>query len=158
MLFRTQFSEKVRYPSYPGNRIKPIYGLEVDKKGVTQLVVKGKEDLYDFIQSHKDSVDIHKILDRFQNGDLDALNKYQGYYLDITDAPKSLAEALNIVAKGRDLFNSLPVDVREKFNHNPEEFIAAIGTEEFKKALDKSPTLPVDSEKPVENVENGSAI
>lgn len=148
MEFVTQYSEKKRFFTESGDPIKPLYGLEVDKKGVTQLVEKGKYNLYDFIQSHKDSVDIHKILERFQNGDVDALNKYQGYYGDITEAPKTFADALNAVIKAKDLFNSLPLDVREKFDHSPEQFIAALGTEKFAEALGQvSPTLPVEDDK-----------
>lgn len=157
MVFSTQYDEKKRFFSDPGNPIKPLYGLEVDKKGVTQLVEKGKYDLYEFIQSHADSVDIHKILERFQNGDVDALNKYQGYYGDITEAPKTFADALNAVIKAKDLFNSLPLDVREKFDHNPEQFIAALGTEKYFDAIgQKSPTLSETVENTVETVENTS--
>lgn len=148
MEFTTQFSEKKRFYTQSGDPIKPLYGLEVDKKGVSQLVEKGKYNLYDFIQSHKDTVDIHKILERFQNGDVDALNKYQGYYGDITEAPKTFADALNAVIKAKDLFNSLPLDVREKFDHSPEQFIASLGTEKFAEAMGKtSPTLSVEDEK-----------
>lgn len=154
MEFRTQYDEKKRFYSEPGDPIAPLYGLEVDKDGVTQLVEKGKYNLYEFIQSHADSVDIHKILERFENGDVDALNKYQGYYGDITEAPKTFAEALNSVIKAKDLFNSLPVDVRAQFDHSPEQFIASLGTEKFTKALGlDSPTLSDTVEKPVETVE-----
>lgn len=154
MEFSTQYSEKKRFFSVPGDPIKPLYGLEVDKAGVMQLVEKGKYNLYEYIQSHKDSVDIHKILERFENGDVDALNKYQGYYGDITEAPKSFADALNAVIKAKDLFNSLPLDVRAQFDHSPEQFIAAMGSQKFNDAVGiKSPTLPDPVENPVENVE-----
>lgn len=154
MKFKTQYDKKERVYCSSGDPIKLLYGLEVDDKGVSDLVVKGKFDLYDFIQSHADSVDIHKILERFENGDVDALNKYQGYYADITDAPKTFAEALNTVIKAKDLFNSLPLEVRAKFDHSPEQFIASLGTQKFIDAVgQKSPTLPDSVEKPVESVE-----
>lgn len=154
MKFKTQYDEKERVYCSSGDPIKLLYGLEVDDKGVSDLVVKGKFDLYDFIQSHADSVDIHKILERFENGDVDALNKYQGYYADITDAPKTFAEALNTVIKAKDLFNSLPLDVRAKFDHSPEQFVASLGTQKFLDAVGvKSPTLSDSVENPVESVE-----
>lgn len=154
MEFKTQYDKKERVCCSSGDPIKILYGLEVDKDGVTQLVKKGKYDLYEYIQSHADSVDIHKILDRFQNGEVDALNKYQGYYADLTDAPKTFAEALNTVIKAKDLFNSLPLEVRAQFDHSPEQFIASLGTQKFIDAVgQKSPTLPDSVEKPVESVE-----
>ena len=157
MKFKTQYDKKERVHCCSGDPIKLLYGLEVDDKGVTDLVVKGKYDLYEFIQSHADSVDIHKILERFENGDVDALNKYQGYYADITDAPKTFAEALNTVIKAKDLFNSLPLEVRAKFDHSPEQFVASLGTKKFLDAVgQKSPTPPDSVEKPVESVDNSS--
>ena len=154
MEFKTQYDKKERVHCCSGDPIKLLYGLEVDDKGVTDLVVKGKFDLYEFIQSHADSVDIMKILERFENGDVDALNKYQGYYADITDAPKSFAEALNTVIKAKDLFYSLPLEVRAKFDYSPEQFVASLGTQKFVDAVgQKSPTLSDPVEKPVEIVE-----
>lgn len=154
MEFKTQYDIKERVHCSSGDPIKLLYGLEVDDKGVTDLVVKGKYDLYEFIQSHADSVDIHKILERFENGDVDALNKYQGYYADITNSPKTFAEALNAVIKATDLFNSLPLEVRAKFDHSPEQFVASLGTQKFIDAVgQKSPTLSDSVEKPVESVE-----
>lgn len=135
MKFENQFREHKHFYSNVGSPIKPIYGLEVDKFGVTQLVEKGQENLYDYIQSHADSVDIHKILERFQNGDSDALNKYQGYYGDITEMPTTFADVLNTVTKAEDLFNSLPVETREKFDFSCGKFIAALGSEAFYDAV-----------------------
>lgn len=138
MKFENQFREHKHFYSNVGSPIKPIYGLEVDKFGVTQLVEKGQENLYDYIQSHADSVDIHKILERFQNGDVDALNKYQGYYGDITEMPTTFADILNTVTKAEDLFNSLPVETREKFDFSCGKFIAALGSEAFYDAVGHS--------------------
>ena len=49
------------------------------------LKESGKENLYEFIQSFKDSVDLHKIMDRFNAGDTAALQKVQGMFGDAPD-------------------------------------------------------------------------
>jgi hypothetical protein len=48
--------------------------------------------------------------------------------------PTSYAELLNKVNEGQSFFNSLPVDIRAKFNHNFAEFMAGMDKPDF---LDK---------------------
>ncbi|ALS03491.1 VP3 [Gokushovirus WZ-2015a] len=91
----------------------------------------GELDSYAEIQSHKDSVDIHVLLSRYQNGDVHALQRVQGVFGDFTQLPKTYADALNLVNDGKQLFDGLPVDVRAKFGHDFARFVASIGTPEF---------------------------
>ena len=132
--FATQYRERTRFPSNGGQRERILYQPKFDENGVMDLVEAGREDLYDFIQSHADSVDIHVLLARYQNGDIDALSRVQGAYGDFTNMPTSYAELLNKVNEGQSFFNSLPVDIRAKFNHNFAEFMAGMDKPDF---LDK---------------------
>lgn len=90
--------------------------------------------LYSFIQSHADSVDIHVLLARYKNGEVDALSRVQGAYGDFTDMPTTYAELLNRVNEGKAFFESLPVDIRAKFDHNFAQFMAGMDKPDF---LDK---------------------
>ena len=65
------------------------------------------------------------LLERFQRGDVDVLNRVQGFYGDITGYPSTFADALNIVRSSEEFFNSLPVEERAKYNHSFSEFLAA---------------------------------
>lgn len=132
--FATQYRPRTRFISNGGQRERILYQPKFDENGVMDLVESGKEDLYDFIQSHAEAVDIHVILARFQNGDVDALSRVQGAYGDFTNMPTSYAELLNRVNEGQSFFNSLPVDIRAKFNHNFAEFMAGMDKPDF---LDK---------------------
>uniref|UniRef100_A0AAU8B8I1 Internal scaffolding protein n=1 Tax=Dulem virus 104 TaxID=3145581 RepID=A0AAU8B8I1_9VIRU len=135
MDFRTQFQPHDRVKANPGSAIKPVYSPIYDDNGVLDLEQTGQENLYDYIQSHKDSVDIHKILQRFQNGDVTALTKVQGMFGDFTEMPRTYAEALNSVIQAEHTFNSLPVETRAKFNHSFSQFLAKTGTEDWLSAL-----------------------
>uniref|UniRef100_A0AAU8B216 Internal scaffolding protein n=1 Tax=Dulem virus 109 TaxID=3145586 RepID=A0AAU8B216_9VIRU len=115
-----------RVHSNSGSPTKILYGSRYDDAGRLVLEEKGTEDLYGFIQSFADSVDIHVILKRFQNGDHTALQAVQGFYGDFTEMPKTYAELLNTVNAGQDYFSSLPVDVRANFGHSFAEFMASI--------------------------------
>lgn len=149
MQFRTQFQSHDRVNANVGSRVKPVYSPVYDKNGVIDLEQTGSENLYDYIQSHKDSVDIHKILQRFENGDTVALAKVQGMYGDFTEVPRTYAEALNAIISAEQTFNSLPVETRAKFNHSFSQFLAQSGTVAWAEALGfKAEAAPVAGEKP----------
>lgn len=124
--FRTQFDRHDRVFQSPGNGDKILYTPQLLDDGNIDLVPSGKEDLYEFIQSHKDSCDIHVLLARYQNGDVDALSRAQGAYGDFTQMPTTYAELLNAMIAGEAYFNSLPVDVRAKFDHSFEQFMLSM--------------------------------
>lgn len=129
--FLTQFHERKRFFTNPGNPIKVKYGASYDEAGRVQLVEEGTENLYDFIQSFADSCDIHVLLKRYSNGEVDVLSKVQGMYGDFTEFPTTYAELLNTVNRGEAMFNEFPVDVRAKFNHNFAEFMASLSDGSF---------------------------
>lgn len=133
--FKTQYDERGRRHSHPGDPIKVTYSGRYDERGRVVLEETGKVNLYDEIQSHADSVDINLMIKRFAAGETDVLSKVQGVYGDITNMPTNLAESLNHIRACEDAFNALPVDVRAKFNHNLTEFLAAAGSDEFFDAL-----------------------
>lgn len=130
-MFRTQFDPPVRVTSNPGSRLRKLYHGRVDNDGVFDLVFDGEEDLYDQIQSHAESCDIHTIMKRFEAGDLEVLSQRQGVFGDFSEFPTNYAEILNSVIAGENYFNSLPVEVRSKFNHSFREWMASMDKPDF---------------------------
>lgn len=152
MKFKNHYSRQ-RKQSNVGDPIKKIYQAEVDKKGVINLVEIGEENLYDFIQSHADSVNIHRIIERFSRGEVDVLSKVQGAFGDFTTLPTTYAELLNRVIQGENEFAKLPVEVKAKFNHSFADFLTNAGTDEwFEKLGMEKPNTPVDVPK-VEDID-----
>lgn len=127
--------DRSRIYSNVGDPIHIVYGSIVDKQGNVKLERKGSENLYDFIQSFADSTDINILLSKFRNGDTTALNQRVGQYMDITNMPTSFAEVLDTVHRGEELFYALPLEVREKFNNNLNQFIADIGSDQWYQKL-----------------------
>uniref|UniRef100_A0AAU8B5C2 Internal scaffolding protein n=1 Tax=Dulem virus 131 TaxID=3145608 RepID=A0AAU8B5C2_9VIRU len=123
--FSNQFRDHERHLSNLGSRDKITYAARYDESGRLVLDEKGREDWYGYIQSHRDSVDIHVLLARFKNGEVDVLNRVQGFYGDITNMPGTFADALNLVRSSEEFFNSLPVEERAKYNHSFSEFLAS---------------------------------
>lgn len=148
-MFRTQFDAHDRVHSGHGDPVKILYTPEFDKHGVMNLVESGRENLYDFIQSHADSVDIHVILKRFQDGDASVLSRVQGVYGDFTQMPKTYAEMLNSLIAAENAFNALPVDERAKYGHSFQRWLS-----EFNPSPSTTDSNSSDSiqEPPVETV------
>lgn len=135
-----------------GSRFKRERVLK-DTNGLLQLEDCGKSDLYVYIQSHKDSVDINKILERYRSGDLSALDHVRGQYLDISEAPRTLAEMYSFIQNCQSFFNGLPLEVRQEYDFNPAAFVADIGSDRFVKLMkgdsssgSVSPAVVVESE------------
>ncbi len=134
MKFNTQYDARDRIKTNPGNPIKQLYSGSYNERGQVELKEDGTENIYDFIQSFAESTDIHAILRRYQNGEVDVLEKVQGFYGDITEMPHTYAEALQRISDSEKVFMSLPVEVRAKFGHSFSEFLAASQDADF---LDK---------------------
>ncbi len=134
-LFKTQYDARDRIESNPGNPIKQLYTGSYNERGQVELKEDGTENIYDFIQSFAESTDIHAIMRRFENGEVDVLEKVQGFYGDVTEMPKTYAEALQRIADSEKVFMSLPVDVRAKFGHSFSEFLAASNDQDFLERL-----------------------
>ena len=135
MVFDTRYRSHQRVSSNPGDPIKVLYSPVFDRKGVMTLEESGRENLYDFIQSHRDSVDLHKILERFASGDVSALQQRSGAFGDFTEMPTNYADLLNTVIAGERTFDSLPRDVRERFGNSFHQWLAQAGSEEWNVAM-----------------------
>lgn len=109
-----------------GDRFHDTFTLGFDSDGKRVLKKHGRIDVYSEIQSHAQSVDIHNIIDRFNNGDLAVLDNAKGYYVDLTQFPRTYAEMVQRMQDAEEYFNALPVDVRAKYNHSVTEFIVAM--------------------------------
>jgi hypothetical protein len=157
--FPTQFRKYLRVTSEPGVTEKVVYKSQYNDDGVLEIVPAGKENMTDFIQSHADSVDIHVLLRRYKNGEISDFERVSGIYGDFVKAPRTYAEMLNTVIQGQQLFESLPVEERAKFNHNYAEFISSFDTPKFYEAMqvsgfaEKAP-VAVEVQEPVKNMES----
>jgi len=120
------------------SQYEPTYSLVIDEKtGKKELKKSGKTNIYEKIQAAKDECDIYKILERYENGNVDVINKVQGIYADITNMPRNLAEAQNLILKTENEFAKLPKEIKEAFNNSSSEFITKIANGEADNILKK---------------------
>ena len=126
------------YKSITGTPYLEEYEYKIDDKGIKKLVKTDKKtDVHARIQADADSCDINKLMLRFTLGDESAINVRSGEYIDVTEMPKTLAEVFDRSVQAQQLFDKLPVDLKEMFNNSPTEFFAAYGSKEFDDKVEK---------------------
>lgn len=120
-------------PDNPGRRMHPTYAVKIDNHGHKTVVQTGETDQYAAIQAARPD-EIKSILDRALKGDQGAILAIQerhGFYADVSNAPKTLAEMQQLILDATHDFELLPANIREKFENNVEQFISEYGSPEF---------------------------
>lgn len=134
MVFRNQYDNRGDCDCTCHGRLeKPTYSANEDGLPVESGIV----NLYDEIQSHRESVELSTLLQRYAQGDATALNKIQGVYADVVDMPSTYSELFDRVRDAENSFNALPDDVRALFDYSPVSFWQSIGTPEFADKIGK---------------------
>lgn len=95
-----------------------MYRARRQENGIIELEQTGEVDIYEEIQSHRESCELTSILRRFANGETDVLSRTQGMYGDFTTFPRTYAELLNRLIDGKAMFESLPLEERQKFGND----------------------------------------
>ena len=122
---------KATRTSPTGDKIQVEHTPHMGLDGRRKLVKDNPKPIYEMIQASREQCEIERIVKRAMQGDMSVLNAMQGQYIDITGAPKSLAEAQQIIINAKYQFENLDVETKKKFDNNVEIFIAEAGTKEW---------------------------
>lgn len=150
-MFRTAFNRGTeRYFADPGRRTRDKMQLVVDSQGHKRLEKVGETDQYEYIQSFKDSVDLHQIVERCAvSGDPTMLQRVQGTYGDYVGIPGDLRslEHLRMTAEGA--YYALSDEIKAKLAF--EDFLEGFSTQEKFDALQSvlSPSMDTTVESEV---------
>lgn len=101
-------------PSVCGSPVKSLFVPYVHN-GHLDIKVSGEFNLQDQIEAESCLCDINYLIDRFNLGDVDALNKRQSFFADITAYPGSYREAVDILKEGRSFYDSLSSDEKKRY-------------------------------------------
>lgn len=149
---RTNRPATIPYPK--SDKIIPTYSLQINlETGKKELKETGKTNIYEMIQASKEETLIYNILKRFQEGDIEALNKTQGIYGDFTNMPRTLAEAQQLLIDTEKSFNNLPIEIRREFNMSTSEYLASLSNGKFETVMEKykkEPKVQQPIEQPTE--------
>lgn len=139
--FRTLYDResKGNHPSTCGCGVRPVYNyLPVDEKGSCKLVQVGEKDCQAEINSWRDSVEIHTLLERYFDGDVLALERRQAQFVDITGLPSDVHTWHDAAVTAETVFNSLSDDVRHFYGDSIHTFLQDIFSGRFPPAVDTS--------------------
>lgn len=143
---------RARVQTCAGSPIVKQYKLHILDDGTHDFVETGAINIYDMIQSHRESVDLSLLIKRYEQGDDTALDRIRGFYMDTLGMPTSLAETLQRLEDSKALFASLPPNLRDEFNQNPNEFFVKLG--DYLQKQDEPAPAPVDNAPDKEDTKN----
>ena len=150
MDFPTMYDPRDPIYTDPGCADVPIYSPSVDNDGHIVLEEIGVKNLPEYIDSFRESCDINNLVARFNAGDVSALSRAQGAFFDATQLPHTYAEMLNTVINAENTFNSLPLEVREKFDNSYVKWLSMMDdAEQFALLMGVSEDAPSEPAEPV---------
>lgn len=130
-----------KVPNNPGNIMEPQYKERYDEDGNAYLEQVGEINTYEKIQSYKDEVDPMSILARYAAGDTTVMAN-PGWYIDTSKLPTNYIEWRNLMNEQKEKFETLPLEIRNKFNNNFDQWAATAGEQEW---LEKMGIMPKDN-------------
>lgn len=123
-----------------GSPEAPVFSDSVDENGVPTVIITGKTNIDDYIQSFKDDTDIYKILDRLSLSGAQPPVVPVDQFADLSNVPSNIHEAYKQVEYAKVVFNSLSPDKRKEYP-TFNDFISDFGSDKFL-SLFKSDVLP----------------
>lgn len=116
-----------------GSKIVKEFGAKIDPK--TKKVVVGvvrSFDIVEQIQSYRKETDIYYLLQKYQNGDINALNQKDVFYEDVSEMPSSLIQMTNEIQRLEGQFSLLPKEFKDKYNlKNVSDYLNALISGKF---------------------------
>lgn len=141
-------SDPSSFVTDPGSDIHVLYEGKLLENGQIRLIENGKESISKKINAEKMYTDINYIRSRLQMGDTSVVRPAsQIMYADLTKAPKTLADNLQIFINARSNFDHLDLDTRNKFDNNYLKWLQDAGTKEWVETMEKYlPDLVIEKE------------
>lgn len=115
----------------PGQDEKIIYEGKLQKDGTVLLVEVGKESMQQMIDAWKEQTDMSWIIKNLEMGNTQVINRVPSCFGDFTEMPKTYAEVLQLRIDAQTAFEKLPVETKQKFNNNFNEWFMEAGEGEW---------------------------
>lgn len=155
--------DALEFKSPAGDLFHDVYSSYYKPDGSIGLKVSDRVDIKKEINSYRDETDMSYILSRLMAGDDSVLNPRPPMYGDFTQLPSSYADMLNMVIEGSRYFDSLPLDIRNKFDNDHGKWFASIGSDSWLESMgfvshETLPNVPVVNPEPNVPVVNSDII
>lgn len=135
---KAQVSDPNKFITFPGSDDHILYDSKLLPSGEIVLTPNGKESISEKINAEKEYTDIRYICQRLALGDTSVVRPASSLiYTDLTSAPKTLAESLQIFINARSSFDSLDLETKNKFDNNYLRWLQDAGTKEWSESMSK---------------------
>ena len=118
---------------------EPEYKETIDTKTGKKVLKKiGEIDVYEKIQTATEGTSLKELINRYNIDPSESAVKLEtetGEILDYTNQPRNLMEALEITNQAKNLFENSSKEIKQKFNNNFTEFLAAANNGKLETAL-----------------------
>lgn len=131
MMLKDKQKHSLKFVSDPGNPMKEVKHGELQVDGTIKLVVDRIENTDETIQSFAPSTMIENIMTRIAAGQTELLNQKNGFFMDTIGLPSNYADVLNLVIKGQEVFEKLPVEIKQRFDNDFNKWFIAMDKEDF---------------------------
>ena len=141
-------SDPSKFVSDPGSDIHVIYTGKLCPDGQIRLTESGKESISEKINAEKMFTDINYIRSRLALGDTSVVRPASSLmYADLSKAPKTLADHLQIFINARTSFENLDLETRNKFDNNYLKWLHDAGAPDWCETMkDYLPELVIEKE------------
>lgn len=138
-MYYTESERKPIIPMPACSKYETEYKEIVDKEGNLELKEVGKINIYDKIQEARASVELKELLAKYQPEiNENDLTKIEEITADFTNLPENLIEVTNILNNARSVFDQAPVEIKQAFNNNFNEFLAGSQNGTLKSLIEKN--------------------
>ena len=107
-----------------------------EKTGKMETKITDKIDVYEKIQSHKDSQLLESIIKRYEiDIDKNQVKEIHEDIIDMTAMPETMTEAYSMIKQVENEFNERPAEIKRAFNNNVGEYVAGIQNGKLKEVV-----------------------
>ena len=121
--FRQKFTPKEQKFSSLREKFKVVYS----ENGNKEFVKVGSTDMYEVAQSHKDACLIENIIRRATN-DPSVLRRTVGSYVDLTEVPTNMFDAMKVMQDAKEVFESMPQVSKDAYHSSFDDFLGTFKT------------------------------
>ena len=133
-----KISDPSKFITNPGSDDHILYESKLLPSGEVRLTPNGKESISEKINAEKEFTDIRYICQRLSMGDTSVVRPSSSLiYADLSSAPKTLAESLQIFINARSSFDSLDLETKNKFDNNYLRWLSDAGSDDWISSMSK---------------------
>lgn len=138
MRYRSLASHSHNIRSPHGSDIYVDLVRSKDKNGVDCLIKGCEHKISDELRAAARGCDLESIVKRSFMGDVNAIRPVSDdSFADVTKMPTSLVDAEMQIIRARETFDSLPLDLRERYGFNAMKFCQALADGSYFKLIAK---------------------